>query len=72
VQADDKLSEADKAAKVAELKATLAKVEQMEKQLANDPYQKRVDDFVASEKAGDKDKMKKMIAEFAAGFARTN
>ena len=72
VQADDKLSEADKAAKIKELKATLAKVEQLEKQLANDPYQKRVDDFVAAEKAGDKEKMKKMIAEFAAGFASTN
>jgi phosphonate transport system substrate-binding protein len=72
VQADDKLSEADKTAKIAELKATLAKVEQMEKQLGNDPYQKRVADFVAAEKAGDKDKMKKMIAEFAAGFASTN
>jgi phosphonate transport system substrate-binding protein len=72
VQADDKLSEADKAAKVAELKASLAKIEQMEKQLGNDAYQKRVADFVAAEKAGDKDKMKKMIAEFAAGFASTN
>ena len=72
VQADDKLSEADKAAKIAELKATLAKIEQMEKQLDNDPYQKRVADFIAAEQAGDKDKMKKMIAEFAAGFASTN
>ena len=72
VQADDKLSASDKAEKVAALKATLAKVEQMEKQLASDSYQSRVADFVAAEKAGDKDKMKKMIAEFAAGFASTN
>jgi phosphonate transport system substrate-binding protein len=72
VQADDKLSEADKAVKVAELKATLAKIDQMEKQLGHDSYQKRVDDFVEAEKAGDAGKMKKMIAEFAAGFASTN
>jgi len=72
VQADDKLSAADKAAKVAEIKAKIAKIEQMEKELANDPYQKRVADFVAADKAGDEATTKKMIAEFAAGFAGTN
>src|SRR5262245_57933841 len=68
VQADDKLSAEDKAAKTAEIKAKLAKIEQAEKELEADPYQKRVADFVAADKAGDKDKMKKMIAEFANGF----
>ena len=72
VQADDKLSAEDKAAKTAEIKAKLAKIEQAEKELEADPYQKRVADFVAADKAGDKEKMKKMIADFAAGFAGTN
>jgi phosphonate transport system substrate-binding protein len=72
VQADDKLSAQDKAAKVAELKAKLAAIEQMEKQLDGDPYQKRVAAFIAADKAGKTDETKKMIAEFAAGFASTN
>jgi phosphonate transport system substrate-binding protein len=72
VQADDKLSAADKAAKVAELKAKIAKVEQMEKQLATDPYQKQVAAFIAADKAGDNATTKKMIGEFAAGFTGTN
>jgi phosphonate transport system substrate-binding protein len=72
VQGDDKLSPSDKAAKVAEIKAKLAKIEQMEKELANDSYQKRVEAFIAADKAGDKTATKKMIAEFAAGFAGTN
>jgi phosphonate transport system substrate-binding protein len=72
VQGDDKLSAEDKAAKVAEIKAKLAKIEQMEKQLDSDPYQKRVAAFVAADKSGDTDTVKKLIAEFAAGFAGTN
>jgi phosphonate transport system substrate-binding protein len=72
VQGDDKLSEADKAAKIAAIKAELASIEQMETQAKSDPFQKRVAEFIAAEKAGDKEKMKKMIAEFAAGYASTN
>jgi phosphonate transport system substrate-binding protein len=72
VQGDDKLSDAEKAAKVAELKAEIAKIEAMETALDNDPYQKRVAAFIAADKAGKSDDLKKMIAEFAAGFASTN
>ncbi len=72
VQADDKLSAAEKQEKAAKLKAELARIEQMEKQAETDPYQKRIAAFVAAEKADDKAAMKKMIAEFAAGFAGTN
>jgi len=72
VQGDDKLSDAEKAAKVAELKAEIAKIEAMEKALDYDPYQKRVAAFVAADKAGKTDDIKKMIAEFAASFASTN
>ena len=72
VQADDKLSAADKAAKAAELKAKIAKIEGMEKALESDPFQKRVAAFITADKAGDKEATKRMIAEFAASFAQTN
>src|SRR5262247_3389411 len=68
VQADEKLSADDKAAKVAELKANLAKIAEMETRAENDPYAKRIAAFIAADKSGDKDTVKKMIAEFAAGF----
>jgi phosphonate transport system substrate-binding protein len=71
VQGDDKLSDADKAQQVAALKAEIAKIEAMEKQIENDPYQQRIAAFVAADKAGKTDEIKKMIAEFAAGFAST-
>jgi phosphonate transport system substrate-binding protein len=72
VQADDKLSEADKAARVAKIKAEIARIEQMEKQAKSDPYGQRVSAFVAADKAHDKDTMKRMIAEFAADFSGTH
>jgi phosphonate transport system substrate-binding protein len=72
VQGDDKLSDAEKQEKVGKLKAELARIEQMEKQAETDPYQKRVAAFLEAEKAGDKAAMKKMIADFAAGFTGTN
>jgi phosphonate transport system substrate-binding protein len=72
VQGDDKLSDAEKQEKVGKLKAELAEIEQMEKQAETDPYQKRVAAFLEAEKAGDKATMKKMIADFAAGFTGTN
>src|SRR5262245_25474667 len=72
VQSDDKLSDAEKQEKVAKIKAELAKIEQMEKQAETDPYQKKVADFIKAEEAGDKATVKKMIADFAAGFAGTN
>jgi phosphonate transport system substrate-binding protein len=72
VQGDDKLSVAEKAEKVAAIKAELAKIEQMEKQIEQDPYQKRVAAFIAADKAGKTDEVNKMIAEFAAGFSSTN
>jgi phosphonate transport system substrate-binding protein len=72
VKADDKLTDAEKATEIANIKADLAKVEAMEKQAENDPYQKRVAAFIAADTGGDKAAVKKMIGEFAAGFASTN
>jgi phosphonate transport system substrate-binding protein len=72
VQADDKLSEAERAARIARMKGEIAKIEQMEKQAETDSYQQRVAGFIAADKAHDAEGMKRMIAEFAAGFTRTH
>jgi phosphonate transport system substrate-binding protein len=72
VKADDKLSAAEKDAQIAKIKAELAKIEAMEKQAENDPYQKRVAAFIEADQAGDKATVKKMVADFAGGFASTN
>jgi len=72
VKADDKLSDAEKNAEIAKLKEELAKIDAMETAAESDPYQKRVAAFIAADKAGDKATVKKMIADFAAGFASTN
>lgn len=71
-QSDDKLSAEEKAKKVAEIKAELARIEELEKKAEADGYQARVNAFVAADKAGKTDDVKRMIGEFAASFASTN
>ena len=71
-QGDDKLSADEKASRVSKIKAEIAKIEAAEKLADSDSFGKRVDAFVAADKAGDKEAVRKMIAEFAAGFAGTN
>ncbi|MGA7487836.1 MAG: phosphonate ABC transporter substrate-binding protein [Xanthobacteraceae bacterium] len=71
-QADDKLSAADKTAKIAEIKAKLGKIEQAQKQAESDPYQTRIAAFIEADEKGDQATVKKMIADFAAGFAGTH
>jgi len=70
VQADDKLSAQEKAAKIEKLKAEIAAIDAEAKQ--SDPRQKQIEAFVMAEKAGKKDEVKKMISAFAASFAGTN
>jgi len=72
VQGDESLSAAEKATQVAAIRAEIAKIEEMVKQAESDRHQKRIADFIVADKAGDKETVKKMIAEFAAGFASTN
>ena len=72
VQADDKLSDAEKAERTAKIKAEIARIEQMEKQAESDPYNKRVAEFIAADKAHDTEALKRMIAQFAADFAGTH
>ena len=71
-QADDKLSANDKAAGIEKIKAVIAKIDAEVKQAQADPQQKRIEAFIAADKAGNKDAVKKMIAEFAASFTGTN
>lgn len=72
VMSDDKLSEQEKQTRSAELKAEIAKLEQMQKQADADPFTKRVSMFVEADKARNQTEMKKLISEFAASFASTN
>jgi len=72
VNADDKFSQAERASKVAALKAKIAEIEKMEKALESDPYQQRVAAFIAADKANDQKTVEKVIGEFAAGFAGMN
>ena len=72
VQADDKLSDAEKAERTAKIKAEIARIAEMEKQAESDPYNKRVADFIAADKAHDIEAVKRMIAQFAADFANTH
>jgi phosphonate transport system substrate-binding protein len=71
VQGDDKLSMEEKAKQIAEIRAELAKIEVAEKQAADDSFRKQVAAFIAADKAGDKEKLEQMIAQFAALLART-
>lgn len=72
VMSDDKLSEQEKKTKSAELKAEIAKLEQAQKQADTDSFTKRVSAFIEADKARDQAQVKKMISDFAAGFASTN
>jgi phosphonate transport system substrate-binding protein len=72
VQSDAKLSDEDKKKQSADIQAQLAKLDELEKKAATDPFQKRLEAFVEADKAGNQPELKRMIAEFAAGNARTN
>jgi phosphonate transport system substrate-binding protein len=72
VQGDSKLSDAEKAKEVAEIKAKITAIEAQEKMADKDPHQKQITAFIAADKAGDKDALKKLIADLAAGVASIN
>jgi len=71
-QSDEKLSADEKAKQVAAIHADIAKLEEMQKKADGDAFQQRVAAFLAADKAGNQDELKKMIAEFAAGTANTH
>jgi phosphonate transport system substrate-binding protein len=72
VQADGKLSDEEKAKQVAEFDAKLADVDERTKKAESDSFRQRVAAFIAADKAGNQDDLKRMIAEFAANFSNTN
>lgn len=72
IQSDPKLSDEQRKKQSADIQAELVKLDEMEKKAETDPFQKKPEAFVAADKAGNQDELKRMIAEFAAGNARTN
>jgi phosphonate transport system substrate-binding protein len=72
IQSDAKLSDEEKGRQTADIQAQLVKLDAMEKKAATDPFQTKLAAFVEADKAGDQAALKRMIAEFAAGNARTN
>jgi phosphonate transport system substrate-binding protein len=72
IESDAKLSPEEKAKQSADFKALLARLDEMEKAAAADPFHARFDAFVKADEAGNQAELKRMIADFAAGFTRTN
>jgi phosphonate transport system substrate-binding protein len=71
VQDDDKLPAEEKAKQIAGIRAELGKIESAENAAADDGFRTRAAAFVAADKAGDKETVSKMIAQFAASLAHT-
>jgi phosphonate transport system substrate-binding protein len=72
IQGDDKLSAEEKAKQVEPLKAQIASLEDQEKKLPNSDQTKKVAAFVDADRAGKTGEVKKMIADFATSFTKTN
>jgi phosphonate transport system substrate-binding protein len=72
VQADNKLSDEEKAKQVADLDAKLADIDERTKKAETDSFRQRVAAFIAADKAGKQEELKRMIAEFASNFSNTN
>jgi len=72
VNGDTKLSDDQKAKEITVIQAQLAKLDELEKKAGANPFRSRVAAFIEAERAGRQDDMKRMIAAFAAIYARTN
>ena len=71
INADDKMSAAEKAPKVAELQAEIKKWQAATEKAEQGPYQKQLVTFFAAEKADNKEEMKKLIGQFTATAVNT-
>jgi phosphonate transport system substrate-binding protein len=71
INADDKLSAAEKAPKLAELQAEIKKWQEQSEKAEHSPYQKQLVTFFAAEKADNKEEMKKLIGQFTATAVNT-
>jgi predicted secreted protein len=66
------LSNDQKVKEITVIQAQLAKLDEMEKKAEANPFRSRVTAFIEAEKAERQEDMKRMIAEFAATYARAN
>jgi len=71
-QSDEKLSSEEKTKQVAALREQLAKLDEAEKMAEKSAFHGRAAQFIAADEAGKQDELKRMIADFATGFASTN
>jgi phosphonate transport system substrate-binding protein len=71
INADDKMSVAEKAPKIAELQAEIKKWQAQTEKAEQGPYQKQLTAFFAAEKTDNKDEMKKLIGQFTATAVNT-
>jgi phosphonate transport system substrate-binding protein len=72
LQADDQLSAEEKVKQIEALRAQIAALEDREKQAASSPFRSQVTAFLEAGKAGRRDDVRRMIAEFASSLARVN
>ncbi len=72
VKGDTKLSDDQKAKEITVIQAQLAKLDELERKADANPFRGRVAAFIEAERAGRQDDLKRMIAAFAAIYARTN
>jgi phosphonate transport system substrate-binding protein len=72
VQSDAKLTDEEKTKQTTAIGAQLAKLDDIEKKAAADPFQARIEAFVEADKAGNQAELKRMIAELVALKARNN
>ena len=66
LKADEKLSAADKAAQIAGLEADIKKYHEQSDKAEKSDFTKRVAQFIETDKIGDQNALKKMVAEFVA------
>jgi phosphonate transport system substrate-binding protein len=71
IKGDKGLSDAQKAAKIAPLQASIKKYQEQSEKAENSPFKAQLATFAAADKAGDQAKLKEMIGEFAANAAKT-
>ena len=69
LQADDKLSAEEKAAKISPLQAQIKKWQEQADKAEDSGFKKQVKAFLEADKAGNQAELKRMIAEFATEFA---
>ena len=72
IQSDEKLSADEKASQTATIRGEIAKIEEAQKKADAGTFKQRIEAFLAADKTGNQDELKKLIAEFAAGTASTH